>query len=145
MTWVKILVEIFSWHILFKKINITMQRNHDIPIEMVKIKIQCWWGFHFWVPAHKKSKLRVLPSKGSLPNTHKSQRCFGEKKKLICEMPGKETEGKAQICLPSSGFKAGLRGLGTGSSWTTDPLLLKAFWSSGSSHVHVLWFCRGSS
>lgn len=37
----------------------------------------------------------------------------------------KETGRQAQICLPDTGFEWALRDFSTGSSWTTDPLLLK--------------------
>lgn len=36
-----------------------------------------------------------------------------------------------------------VRGFSIGSSWVTDPLLLKRFWYSNSGQVAILWF-RGA-
>lgn len=59
--------------------------------------------------------LAVLLNKGLLPNEHRSQYmalAFEQKKKaFIVRSTGKETGGKAQICLPGPGFGARFQGL----------------------------------
>lgn len=117
MSLVKLLVEVFSLHVLFKKINITMQKNHYIPIEMAKIKINdnqmlvrilllgtCPWEVKTMSimdqgPAASYTQMPIL--------WHPLLR---QEKAFICKSTGKETRGRAQICLPSPGFKAELRG-----------------------------------
>lgn len=47
--------------------------------------------------------MRLLWSKGSLPNAHRSQ-YYGKRKGFIVKLTGKKTGGKPQICLPDPEF-----------------------------------------
>lgn len=95
-----------------------------------------------------KMGVTVLPSKGSLANVHRRQyydTASWEKKKAFIRSMGKETGGKAQLCLPDPGFGARLKGFQYQTFLNGRPFVSERFRCSGSTHVLGLWFRVGGA
>lgn len=72
-----------------------------------------------------------LPSKGSLPDAHRSQYYdigFEKRKGFIVESTGKESGGKPQICVPNAGFSV-LGGLGYNAEVLAGAVLIGELWN----------------